>query len=132
LFEYAEENRVRQCRGHDSNRKSLEILVNINISSSSLRGLMFIPCIIRHVRNDQYISVHIFGHFQYFHTWIGTHFVTPERLLASQEEELFAIKLALPLHYNEWTDEWKGGWETDVISLRRPLLLVRNICFCNV
>jgi hypothetical protein len=64
--------------------------------------------------------------------WIGTPFVTPNRLLASQEEELFAIKFALPLYYNECKVEWEGGWETDVISLCRPLLFVRNRCFCNV
>jgi hypothetical protein len=60
-------------------------------------------------------------------------FMTPERLLASQEEELFAMKLALPLHYNEWADEWKDGWEEiGVMSLRRPLLFLCNICFCSV
>jgi len=38
--------------------------------------------------------------------------MTPERPLASQEEELFAMKLALPLHYSEWTDERENGRET--------------------
>jgi hypothetical protein len=35
------------------------------------------------------------------------------------------------LHYNEWKDECEGGWETDVISLRRPLFFVGKYVFAT-